>query len=59
MIKPETVRELAMAFEEATEEPHFEKTSFRIKKSLNYSKWSLHGKQGRLLTEMERHQRLG
>jgi predicted DNA-binding protein (MmcQ/YjbR family) len=34
MITTESVRKLALAFEEATEEPHFEKTSFRIKKKI-------------------------
>lgn len=29
-----TARELAMAFDEVTEEPHFEVTSFRIKKKV-------------------------
>ena len=34
MISIETFRKLALAFENATEEPHFEKTSFRVKKKI-------------------------
>ncbi len=34
MITEATIREIAMAYEQATEEPHFEKTSFRIKKKI-------------------------
>lgn len=34
MITIETFRTLALSFPEATEEPHFEKTSFRIKKKI-------------------------
>ncbi|MEO8237708.1 MAG: MmcQ/YjbR family DNA-binding protein [Flavobacterium sp.] len=34
MITIELFRTLAMALPEATEEPHFEKTSFRIKKKI-------------------------
>lgn len=34
MITIETFRKLALAFENATEEPHFEKTSFRINKKI-------------------------
>jgi hypothetical protein len=34
MVSFETVRKLALAFEEAEELPHFEKTSFRIKKKI-------------------------
>lgn len=32
MVTTKTARELAMSFDEVTEEPHFEITSFRIKK---------------------------
>lgn len=32
MVTTKTARELAMAFDEVTEEPHFEITSFRVKK---------------------------
>jgi len=31
MITPETFQQLALAFPESTESPHFEKTSFRVK----------------------------
>ena len=34
MISVDTFRKLALAFPEATEEPHFEKTSFRVKKKI-------------------------
>ncbi|MBK8086700.1 MAG: MmcQ/YjbR family DNA-binding protein [Chitinophagaceae bacterium] len=34
MISTETFRQLSLTFPEATEEPHFEKTSFRIKKKI-------------------------
>ncbi len=34
MIKPETVRQLALAFEETIELPHFERTSFRVRKKI-------------------------
>jgi predicted DNA-binding protein (MmcQ/YjbR family) len=34
MIATETVRKLAMAFEETQELPHFEVTSFRVKKKI-------------------------
>ena len=34
MLNPEHVREWAMSFEEVTEESHFEKTSFRIRKKI-------------------------
>ncbi|MBF4473647.1 MmcQ/YjbR family DNA-binding protein [Flavobacterium sp. HJJ] len=34
MITIETLRKLALSFPEATEEPHFEKTSFRVKKKI-------------------------
>lgn len=34
MVTIETLRKLALSFPEATEEPHFEKTSFRIKKKI-------------------------
>jgi hypothetical protein len=34
MIEFEEFRKLAMSFPEVTEEPHFEKTSFRVKKKI-------------------------
>lgn len=34
MVDVETFREWALAFPEATEEPHFEKVSFRIRKKI-------------------------
>lgn len=34
MIDVETFREWALAFPEATEEPHFEKVSFRVRKKI-------------------------
>lgn len=34
MVSIDTFRELALSFPEATEEPHFEKTSFRVKKKI-------------------------
>ena len=34
MVTIETLRKLALSFPEATEDPHFEKTSFRIKKKI-------------------------
>jgi hypothetical protein len=34
MIELEELRNLAMSFPEVTEEPHFEKTSFRVKKKI-------------------------
>ena len=34
MVTIETLRKLALSFPEATEEPHFEKTSFRVKKKI-------------------------
>lgn len=34
MIAIETFRKLALAFENATEEPHFEKISFRVSKKI-------------------------
>ena len=34
MVSIETFRELAMSFPNATEEPHFEKTSFRVNKKI-------------------------
>lgn len=34
MITIDTFRKLALSFPEATEEPHFEKTSFRVKKKI-------------------------
>lgn len=34
MVTIEYVRSLALSFPEATEEPHFEKTSFRVKKKI-------------------------
>lgn len=34
MVDVETFRELALAFPEATEEPHFEKVSFRVGKKI-------------------------
>ncbi len=34
MVSLGTFRELALSFPEATEEPHFEKTSFRVKKKI-------------------------
>lgn len=34
MIKIATARQLAMSFDEVTEEPHFEKTSFRVAKKI-------------------------
>lgn len=33
-MKPAEVRKLALSFEETTEEPHFEKTSFRVHKKI-------------------------
>ena len=33
MVTLETFRKIALSFPEATEEPHFEKTSFRVKKT--------------------------
>ncbi len=32
MVTIDSLRKLALSFPEATEEPHFEKTSFRVKK---------------------------
>lgn len=34
MVTNENFRKLAMSFPEATEQPHFEKTSFRVKKKI-------------------------
>jgi predicted DNA-binding protein (MmcQ/YjbR family) len=34
MVSIQTFRELALSFPEAVEEPHFEKTSFRVKKKI-------------------------
>jgi predicted DNA-binding protein (MmcQ/YjbR family) len=34
MISIKTFRQIALSFEGATEEPHFEKTSFRVKKKI-------------------------
>lgn len=34
MISTATFRQLALSFEEAAEEPHFEKTSFRVNKKI-------------------------
>lgn len=34
MVSIDTFRKLALSFPEATEEPHFEKTSFRVKKKM-------------------------
>jgi predicted DNA-binding protein (MmcQ/YjbR family) len=34
MVSIEAFRELALSFPEATEEPHFEKTSFRVNKKI-------------------------
>ena len=34
MVTIDTFRKIALSFPEATEEPHFEKTSFRIKKKI-------------------------
>jgi predicted DNA-binding protein (MmcQ/YjbR family) len=34
MVSVDTFRKLALSFPEATEEPHFEKTSFRVKKKI-------------------------
>lgn len=34
MVSIDTFRKLALSFPEATEEPHFEKTSFRVKKKI-------------------------
>lgn len=37
MVTFETVRKMALSYPETTEEPHFEKTSFRVKKTANGS----------------------
>ncbi|HIA11313.1 MAG TPA: MmcQ/YjbR family DNA-binding protein, partial [Flavobacteriales bacterium] len=34
MVTSATVREQALEFEDTTEEPHFEKTSFRVKNKI-------------------------
>ena len=34
MVNTATARKLAMSFEEVTEEPHFDKTSFRVAKKI-------------------------
>ena len=34
MVKIEVLRKLALSFPETTEEPHFEKTSFRVKRKI-------------------------
>jgi hypothetical protein len=34
MVKPETFRQIALAFPGTVEQPHFEKTSFRVKKKI-------------------------
>jgi predicted DNA-binding protein (MmcQ/YjbR family) len=34
MVSLDTLRKLALSFPETTEEPHFEKTSFRVKKKI-------------------------
>lgn len=34
MISVSLAREMALSFDEATEQPHFEKTSFRVKKKI-------------------------
>jgi hypothetical protein len=35
MVPIDTFRKLALSFPEATEEPHFEKTSFRVKRKFS------------------------
>jgi predicted DNA-binding protein (MmcQ/YjbR family) len=34
MVKPETFRQIALSFPGTIEQPHFEKTSFRVKKKI-------------------------
>jgi len=34
MVSPKSFRQLALSFAEATEQPHFEKTSFRVKNKI-------------------------
>ena len=34
MVSIDTLRKMALSFPEATEEPHFEKTSFRVRKKI-------------------------
>ena len=34
MVETETFRSIALAFKEVTEQPHFEKTSFRVRKKI-------------------------
>ena len=34
MVSVKTAREISMSFDEVTEEPHFEKTSFRVAKKI-------------------------
>lgn len=34
MVSIDTFRKLALSFPETTEEPHFEKTSFRVRKKI-------------------------
>ena len=42
MVTIETFRQLALSFEEATEKPHFEKNSFRIKNKIFATVDTLH-----------------
>ena len=53
MVDIETVRKFALAFEETEEQPHFERTSFRVKKKI-FATMDLQAKQVNLkLSEID------
>lgn len=53
MITLEIFRELALSFPETTEEPHFEKTSFRVKKKIFATYDDLHKRACVKLSEID------
>ena len=53
MVSIDTFRKLALSFPESTEEPHFEKTSFRVKKKIFATYDSVNNKACIKLSEID------
>ncbi len=55
MVSIKTFRELALSFPETTEEAHFEKTSFRVKKKIFATYDAVNNRACVKLSEMDQH----
>jgi predicted DNA-binding protein (MmcQ/YjbR family) len=55
MVTVKVLRDLALSFPETTEEPHFEKTSFRVKKKIFATYDDVHNQVSIKLSEIDQH----